>query len=233
MAKQSIPSVRLNANIRKLITASVIEKTIWPLMVKLESQLDAVIEKIRLESVGGEANEKIIQEAINQVTRLNKKVGALGGHEMTIKCHNLTDYRMQVNVRGMHMSLYFYGKQGEFPGINWDRLAIYEGARYTQKICYATDYATRYVIKDEALIDSYLSLRGQIEKLEEEVKSVCLTVRGTLDSVTTLNKLREAWPECEEYLPANIENPSTQMKLNLPVSIDALNKKLTSFKKAA
>lgn len=233
MAKQSIPSVRLNKNIRQLIIQSVIEKTIWPLMVKLQDEFDDVVDKIRLESIGGEANEKVIQETINQVNRLNKKVSAIGGEEMAIKCEKLTSYRMQVNIRGMQMCLYFRSKQREYVGINWDRLSIIESSSSVNKISYATDYGTRYVVKNEALIESYLSLRSRIEKLEEEVKSVCLTIRGTLDSVTTLGKLREAWPECEEYLPANIEQPSIQMKLNLPVSIDALNKKLNSFKKAA
>ena len=164
---------------------------------------------------------------------MQKEAEEIAGKEARVGDSNLSTNFLRVNMRGMQINLHFCEAIGEFPGMHWDSLSIKGNQKYANKVCFSTDYNNRYVVKSDELIDAYFGVTTKLEKLGEELKSVALTVRGTVDSVNTLGKLRETWPECEEYLPAGIENPTQQMKLNLPVSIDALNKRLTALKQAA
>ena len=158
MAKQSIPSVRLNKNIRRMIVAGVIENTIWPQYRKLKTQQDEIIEKIRLESVGGAEGDSKLRSIISRLARMQEEAEKIAGREARVDGNNLSVNYLRVNMRGMQINLHFFEAVGEFPGMHWDSLTINSNQKYTSKVCFSTDYSSRYAVKSDELIDAYFSV---------------------------------------------------------------------------
>jgi hypothetical protein len=79
----------------------------------------------------------------------------------------------------------------------------------------------RYVIlADNPLSDMFDNIHNKKQKRKEIKETVRVNVWAVLNSVTTVKKLLEVWPESAELIPSEIEKPA----INLPtVQIADLN----------
>ncbi len=72
------------------------------------------------------------------------------------------------------------------------------------------------------LSEEWVSLRSGLKTLEDEKRATKNRIMAVLDSVTTVKRLREVWPECEPFLKGIDAVPNT-----LPaVQVGDLNKML-------
>lgn len=92
----------------------------------------------------------------------------------------------------------------------------------------AEDVAEKYVAVDRnyltlnkpgKLYDRLLVNDSDIDSLYDEVHAFRVQVKGALSSVTTVNKLKEVWPDAVPFLPPTAKPQSTALAL----PVDTLN----------
>lgn len=85
---------------------------------------------------------------------------------------------------------------------------------------YNNGYNRYVILADNPLSDMFDNIHNKKQKRKEIKETVRVNVWAVLNSVTTVKKLLEVWPESAELIPSEIEKPA----INLPtVQIADLN----------
>lgn len=72
------------------------------------------------------------------------------------------------------------------------------------------------------LAQDWNSVESDLKDVREQCRLAAVNIAGVLDSVTTLKRLRDVWPECEPFLHG-LERTASSLPV---VQVDALNKVL-------
>ena len=185
---------RLNRSIKDKIIAKAVGKSgANDRRAKLVERRAQFAEDVRVFSMGGQDNiDKIIK--IN--TKINKMLKTMPKPYNNQTRTLATSNDIYCNIAGMSVRAYFNGHDQ------------YGGMKNVYKM----------VLEDSAVIKSDNPLCAEFHEIEKEAKaikglirSVKLNVGGALEGVTTIKKLLEAWPECKELLPTDIDEVKPQL----------------------
>lgn len=195
---------RLNNKIREAIIKNAIVKSG---VVAREDELIArrakLADDVRLFAIGGADAEKKLDSEFEKVRKQLKKLDD-GFFKYTSYPSPRTDYDIDVNFAGRAARLYFNGlehNQGK---------AVYKN--------YIT--GNRVVITvDNQLNDEFDEIEIEQRTVNDLRAHVKAEVTAMVNSVTTVKKLLEIWPESKELLPPEEQVQSTAIVAN----VDNLN----------
>ncbi|BBI61611.1 hypothetical protein HSBAA_29170 [Vreelandella sulfidaeris] len=187
-------------------------------------------EAARLESLNGREAEA--RAAIDSVKAASKVLSSILGPNATAKTNYCTDTSANLNCNGMAICLSFTTSHS-FSCMDYDNLFLHVKTETEYRIVRYNHRSDQIIVKNPVLAEAILNNHTALEELTKEAEEIGGTIRGILNNCTSIKKLRELWPECDAYLPEGIENANIQASINLPVSIDTLNAKLTKYSAAA
>jgi len=203
---------RLNKSIRNSIINNAIKasgvNTRQEALIKRRAKL---ADDVRLFAIGGSEREAELNAAYDKVVKY-AKTNTVESF-IDIEVSRSEGYGINVNFAGRAVDLYFTGKE-EY---------CYSDA--VSKPYVNTSYSKRIAITaDNPLNDEFDAINKEqriIDDLRTQVKS---EVTAMVNSVTTIKKLLELWPESEGLLPAGEKSQSTALvadvnKLNTMIGL--------------
>lgn len=200
---------RLNNNIRdKILSNALGQAGVFKREATLKTRRADLAESCRLYAMGGVENEKKLIKVVEKRKKLLADLDFKYGIHAAMSSTVYKDYDINVAFGGMQIRLYFSGDV-ENTYIENDR--VYKSPAPKDRVLFAADH-------------EFSTEFSAIEKEAETVKSlretVTANVKAVLQSVTTVKKLLEVWPESKELIPTNVDSPS----INLPsVNVEQLN----------
>lgn len=194
---------RLNSKIREAVINNAISKSG---VVTRESALIErrikLAEDVRLFAIGGAEKEAEILAVFNKI----KKYIAKNNHEMI-------DVEVDLCGRDWGGCCNFQGRAVDLP---------YNGGKgkHVRKHLCSSSYRNRVVITaDNPLNDEFDAIEAEKKAINDLRTSVKSEVTAMVNSVTTVKKLLEIWPEAKELLPPEEQAQSTTLVAN----VDNLN----------
>lgn len=198
---------RLNKATRNAITENAIEKsgvvTREKTLIERRAQL---AEDVRLFAIGGAEKEAEALAAFEKI----KKYIAKNGHELVDAGVYLVGQSKAIhcNFAGRSIDLFFNGHKDRGNG------------RSVFKHLVASNYSNRVAITaDNPLNDEFDAIEQEQKTIDELRLHVRSEVTAMVNSVTTIKKLIEIWPESKELLPPEEQVQSTALVAN----VDNLN----------
>lgn len=189
-------ATRLNTELRNKIVENAVAKSEVPkLKDAYATGLKKWIDDVWLLAIGG----KKVLAKLEKVAELEAKIRADFPKEMHSRDRLLRrDYDLFLNLAGMNLRLYFCGGLVAVNG--------YDGAkhyRYTP---------SEFVIEGgHPLHQKFLNLEAGRQTYEDAEAAIRGNVRSAVNSVSTVEKLVELWPEAAELLPAETAKPCTAL----------------------
>lgn len=198
---------RLNNSIREKIIANAIEKSgVLSRQEELDKRRADLAEHLRIKAIGGELEDKIYEDTIKKIDAYLEK--NKHKHIDTSVYPIANDDELYVNFAGMSVNLYFHGGENR------------KDHKHINKYTGDNDYHKRLVIttsdEEYATLDKIMKEQKAISDIKEAVIS---KTRAVVNSVTTIKKLVEVWPESLELIP-KIERP---VSTALVANVESLN----------
>ncbi|MGO2457029.1 Nmad5 family putative nucleotide modification protein [Vibrio casei] len=197
---------RLNKTIReKIINNALNASGVIERNEKLIERRAKLANDVRLFALGGEDVEREILSKVEKIKSYTKK----NGHKLVSVSVDIcrTDYEIKCNFSGMSVNLSFNGFEAHKRPVK--RLPFVMG-----------DYGNRVVItRDNPLFDEFEVIEIEQKTIHDLSNQVKMEVGAIVNSVTTIKKLVEVWPECVDLLPPEEKQTGTAMVAN----VDNLN----------
>lgn len=153
----------------------------------------AFAESLRIDALGGieEANRaEKIQEEIKKLTNSAPKniIESYGG---TLRM----DYEIVANIGGLRYRAYFSG------------LTRYE----REKNIYRITPSHHTVMADSFLASEFSHIENESNCIDAEELNISACIKATVNTVKTIKRLLEIWPEAKELLPDSTETKAAQL----------------------
>ncbi|MGL5148281.1 MAG: Nmad5 family putative nucleotide modification protein [Plesiomonas shigelloides] len=192
---------RLTKQVKEQIVAAAVAKAVGERPVTLNDNRDAWLKKVADYSVQqfGTDTTKLLK-LIDQITKITKSIPQeLLNYSSVVGVND--DNHFRLNVGGMALDLTTSNKE-----------------RY---ICACNNYRNRIAIPaDHQLAKEWDVLHQEELRIKEIQDTVRVNVTAMVNSVTTIKKLIDVWPECVELIPEQVNKPV----VNLPtIKVDQLN----------
>ena len=188
-------STRLNTELRSKIVKNAIQKSEVPkLKEAYATGLKKWIDEVWLLAVGGKKGLAEI-EKVKAFEAAAKEKLAPGLHTKDSLLRR--DYDMTLNLGGMNLRLYFIGAID---------VSGFQHHEYTGRDAYRYAPAEFTIEGGHSLHQWFLDLESDKAKFEDVEEAVRGNVYAAVNSVSTIEKLVEQWPEVTELLP-----PETQV----------------------
>ncbi|AZF88587.1 coil containing protein [Vibrio phage P23] len=194
---------RLNKSIREKIVLNAIEKSgVNTRQDSLDKKRAELAEKLRIKAVGGIEADNKYKDDLRKLTAYVKKNH---NDDIRVRLSEVSlDDELYVNFAGMAINFNFHGGKSRN---KYDLLYKYTAKnRSTSRLPITTS-------DDEYKeIDFVLNEQKIIDDIKETVSS---QTRAVIDSVTTIKKLIEVWPESRELIPETERPASTAIVANV------------------
>lgn len=180
-----------NAIIAAMKNKAVEKAGITAARAELSKRDEALTEAMRIASLGGQENYKLLMKLEAKFQELRKQAEGYveSGYSRLIN----KEYRVAINLAGVSITRYFYDEQ------------------HQQESRYAAH--GRFVIEQgDPLVAEFYAIEDERKALENRADTIKASVGAAVSKVTTIKKLLELWPEAAELLP-----PAEQKTANLPV----------------
>lgn len=184
-------STRLNAYLREKIIENALAKSGLP--TELEAINNAIKqwgEEVRLKTNGITDTE--IDNILAQTRRTYRQLPEQLQYNPPLGLIRKAHF-MYVSLAGQHIMVHFAA----------DR--------------YTVSSAAAHLRAGDPLIDRYHSLNDKRKEVESKIQTLCATVNGVVNKVSTTKRLLDMWPEAKELLPENLE----EAKVNVPALVVA------------
>ncbi|HDL7837900.1 TPA: hypothetical protein PXP42_003661 [Yersinia enterocolitica] len=189
---------RLNQSMRKKIVDNAVNKALTERKATLKSTYDKWVEDVRVLTIGGKEKE---DEYLKIAEKINKLEKMIPEQFRDNKFELAKNYYIHLNIGG---SCFMIDSGSE------------------RIICANTDrHNGRFVIQaDNSLAIRWTENEAEKARIDGLEKTIRVNAEAVVNSVSSVKKLMEVWPECAELLPKEIE----RQIINLPtVQIDQLN----------
>jgi hypothetical protein len=188
------------ARLTKTIRETIVKKAVEKATVVQNEEIKALENAFSAELIKFATGDKI-EELTKLKKQFTKFISAIPKDFLIRKDydHINKDSIVQLNIAGK--------------AVNWG---------FEDEVIFPTNNGcNRYVIlADNPLSDMFDNIHNEKEKRKEIKETVRVNVWAVLNSVTTVKKLLEVWPESAELIPSGIEKPV----INLPtIQIADLN----------
>lgn len=189
---------RLTNSVRNQIVSNAIAKTtIGAETEALQQARYALAEDFRIAALGGQEEADKIEKTVADIEKRLKAVPSkLVSHSFPFR---RDDDMWHMNLGGLRVTLPFSADPSH------KRLAP-SGATFSG---------------DHPLVLRFHDLEDQFKELENKRDALRLKIRAVLNSVTTVKKLLEVWPEAKELLPAQLEEARVQLPAVQTASLNA------------
>ena len=189
---------RLTNNVRDQIVRNAIAKTtIGAETEALQHARYALAEEFRIAALGGPEEAAKIEKMVADIEKRLKAVPK--GLVIYAFPFRRDDDMWHMNLGGLRVTLPFSADPSH------KRLAP-SGATFTG---------------EHALVLRFHDLENQWKELDNKRDTLRLKVRAVLNSVTTVKKLLDVWPEAKELLPAQLEEARVQLPAVQTASLNA------------
>ena len=189
---------RLNQSMRKKIVDNAVNKALAERKATLKATYDKWVEDVRVFTIGGKEKEDEYLKIAEKIKKLEKTIP----QQLRDNTFELAkNYYLHLNVGGSCFMI----DSGS--------------ARIT---CANTDRRDgRFIIHaDNSLAIRWTENEAENTRIDELEKTIRVNAEAVVNSVSSVKKLIEVWPECAELLPNEIE----RQIINLPtIQIDQLN----------
>ncbi len=194
-------SKRLNNDIRARIIKAAIEKAgINKLQNEINKRRNSLAVKAHASSHGGPEKYKIIQSILDGVRESMKTLES--------------DYKISIRMTTSNSS------EGYSFGGCRDTLSYGSDKNGEDLSLYSASWENRLFAADHPLSVEWNEIRQHQEVLSSQKEKVTQAVTAAVNSVTTVKRLLEIWPEAAELLPDDVE----ESKPSFPaISVDDLN----------
>lgn len=189
-------TTRLNVELRNKIVENAVAKSEVPkLKDAYTTGLKKWIDDVWLLAIGG----KKALAKLEKVAELEAKIRADFPKDLHTNDRLLRrDYDLGLNLAGMNLRLYFYGGLTSASGHS-------EGKHYRFTPSHFT------IEGGHPLHQKFLDLEADKHAYEDTEATIRGNVRSAVNSVSTVEKLVELWPEAIELLPAETAKPCTAL----------------------
>ena len=176
---------RLTKELREKIIQNAVEKSKLELgYEKIKEERKVILLDAYAEHMGGKENSDAFNKkakSINsQIEKLSKSCGK------TVDGGIVKSQRVSVNFGGEVYS----------SNVGVDLYHLKDPACWSGRI---------HIEKISDLTGRFQKTQNKVAKIQSQVADLKSQVSGVVYSVTTVKKLKEIWPECEELIPANVE----------------------------
>lgn len=187
---------RLNAKIRESVVRNALVKAgVTSREESLIARRAKLADDIRLLAIGGIEEEAKLDAEFSRVKEHLKKLDS-GFFKYTTYPSPRSDYDISVNFAGRSATLYFNGL-----GHNQGK-AVYKNYVTGERVV---------VTADNPLNDEFDAIELEQRTINDLRSHVKAEVTAMVNSVTTIKKLLEIWPESKELLPEEEKEQSTAL----------------------
>jgi len=148
------------------------------------------VEKVRVEALGGEADAKAIDIAELKVKEI---AGAFDERLIVRDSIFNQSYCIYVYVGGENYRVFFNGS------------LTYE---HNETRVYKLTPDTHTLAKGHVLADAFIKINKRDNKLSKARLQMRQDVRAVVNSVKTVEQLLDIWPECEAFIPKDVQTPT-------------------------
>lgn len=204
-------SIRLNKDIRHCIANNAVKVACGGMEKTLIKEMKKLAYEVRDEAFQGKKPEYLAMVA--KIKEFNK---GCKSHHKGITSPDKT-HRITINNDGHTMTLFFGGKFYRQHCTDVYGKIIEDVSEYSP-FC---DYVDLYVLKDESLKKRVKVLMDNIEAWRRRKEDVKHNVFVYVNSVSTVKRLLEIWPEAKDLIP---QSESKAVQANLPaIPLEQLN----------
>jgi len=203
---------RLNKSIREgIINNAIAASGVNTRQDALITRRAKLADDVRLFAIGGAGREAELNSAYNKAVKYAKTNSVENFIEIEVS--RSESYDIEVNFAGRAICLYFTGKSEH----------CYSGRVFKPYV--NTNYRNRVAITaDNPLNDEFDAINKEQRIIDDLRTQVKFEVTAMVNSVTTIKKLLELWPESEDLLPAGEKSQSTALvsdvnKLNTMIGL--------------
>ncbi|PLB10752.1 Nmad5 family putative nucleotide modification protein [Proteus mirabilis] len=196
-------NVRLTNTIKDSIKNNALAKAgIFKQKEDLEKEFNQLALDVRTEALGGEDKAKkmelVLEVALSNLRMLEEEVNS------NIYVNNTSGYYIYPAFNGQRTTLE-YGKDN-----NGNKIRLLTPSR--DKCLFSADHE---------LSKRFEKLNKKESKIEKKKIEIENNIQATLNSVTTIKRLFEIWPESKELIPTNISKPLSTLPA---LQVEDLNK---------
>lgn len=196
-------SVRLTTVIREQIAKNALAKSgVTAELAALQKRRHDAAQAARIFAFGGEQKAKEIDSLFAKLTKIEKQIQQLGASTYVASGRS---GNINIAIGGRRLGWVSYGvdDKGE---------DIYLVTPSRDQCLFAADHEIT------KRFDEIFAAEAKAEKRKEEIEK---TVWAALNSVSTIKRLVEVWPESQELIPENVES----VRASLPaLKVEDLNK---------
>lgn len=189
---------RLNKAIREGVIKNAIEACGYnrrnEALIKRRAKL---ANDVRLFAIGGEEKEKEVIEKFNRIKNYLKS-----NEDNLISCDvdlSGKDDEVYANFSGLAVNLSFNGNLERGGDLVYKYLV---GSRYNNRVS---------ITRDNPLYSEFEAVESEQKVIKDIKDQVVAEVTAMVNSVTTIKKLIEVWPESKELLPEEQQSQSTAL----------------------
>lgn len=193
---------RLNQKIREKIISNAIEQSgVIDRQENVNERRANLANDIRIRAIGGDQVEKDLSEKMRKLKAYVKK-NSHHGIDCRIYENGMND-KIYVNFAGRAVNLHFNGDENG----NKKRVIKYTGKNGWQK---------RFAITNgEPEIEEFDDICAEQDQINKIIETITTETRAIVNSVTTVKKLLEIWPEVKDLLPEDEKQRSTVIIANV------------------
>lgn len=203
---------RLNKTIREAIVDNALKASgVNSREEELIKRRAKLADDVRLFAIGGVEREKELNEIYDKAVKYSKNHMSEGMIDIDVS--RSSSYEINVNFAGRAVDLYFTGE----PKHNYDNRVFkpYVDSSYRNRVA---------ITSDNPLNDEFDAIVKEQRVIGELRTQLSAEVQAMVDSVTTIKKLLELWPESKSLLPENEKPSSTALvadvsKLNTMIGL--------------
>lgn len=196
-------SVRLTTVIREQIAKNALAKSgVTADLAALQKQRNEAARAARIHAFGGEKKAQEIDSLFAKMTKIEKQIQELGASTYVSSGRS---GNINIAIGGRRLGWVSYGvdDKGE---------EIYLVTPNRDQCLFAADHEIT------KRFDEIFAAEAKAEKRKEEIEK---TVWAALNSVSTIKRLVEVWPESQELIPENVDS----VRASLPaLKVEDLNK---------
>jgi hypothetical protein len=195
---------RLNSYIR----AAILEKAIAKSSIKaradaLKDRRIAFVEACRIDALGGKAQAAKLEKLGAKINKLIEDAGV--SENIRRKSMFRTDYHIYLNIAGLSTNGYFG-----------------HGFSYAHKEVYKITPENHTIIGGTPLHEEFLAIEHEDGAILSDQADLRNGVRAMINSVTTIEKLIEVWPEAVELMPDTVKPAGSNLPAVLPENLNKL-----------
>ena len=184
-------TTKLNSGIRDSIIENALKAANFEVeREKIRQSRADWVEKVRVEALGGEADAKSIDIAELKVKEI---AGAFDERLIARKYIFNQGYSIYVTAAGEKHRVFFNGS------LAYDH-------KETQ--VYKVTPDTHTLTKGHVLADAFIKITERDNKLSNARLQMMQDVRAVVNSVKTVEQLLDTWPECEAFIPKDVQTPA-------------------------